>query len=410
MLLLIALVSFASLLVVWVAYPLMMGALAKRRHSTLAQPGATEPTVSIIIATRDYETAIRHRLDDCLSSYDPEKLDCVIAVDRLSTGTAEESGLVAAGRTMLANGRCTVVIGDEPGGKAATLNAAVRASRGEILVFTDTHQRFGADAVRHLIAALRDPRVGASSGCLELNCSDRQSLMHRYWNYERWLRECEARTHSPVGVTGAIWALRRSLWTPLPSDLILDDVYAPMKVVLRGYRVAFAERARALETRRPDAMQEYRRKVRTLTGVIQLCVWLPALLAPGRNPIWAQFVFHKLLRLLTPYWLLAILVWVASLAAPWAAAHPLELLALVTAGAIGAHYVGDAGGWRSRVRQGIASLLLLQAAVVVATVNGVRRRWDVWRPNEAADSIANAGELGPGAEARTRPPKYVERA
>ena len=60
------------------------------------------------------------------------------------------------------------------------------------------------------------------------------------------------------------------------------------------------------DIRRFAAGQEYRRKVRTLTGVIQVCAWLPKVLDPIANPIWLQFVFHKLLRLLTPY--LAVLV------------------------------------------------------------------------------------------------------
>jgi cellulose synthase/poly-beta-1,6-N-acetylglucosamine synthase-like glycosyltransferase len=381
MLSLIALVSLAFLLVVWVIYPLVMAALAMRRSATTAPSTAPDSTVSIIIATRDYEAVIRDRLADCAAcAYEREKLDVVIAIDRLSVGANAHELSPGDGR-MLADGMCTVVMGDEPGGKAATLNAAVRAARGEILVFTDTYQRFEPHTVRHLVAALEDPQVGASSGSLELDCSGRsRSLADRYWSYERWLRRCEARAHSPVGVTGAIWALRRSLWRALPPNLILDDVYAPMQVVLRGYRVAFAEHARAIETRRPGVTQEYRRKVRTLTGVIQLCIWLPAVLVPVRNPIWVQFIFHKLLRLLTPYWLLAILVWAGSLVMPWLAANPLGALGLVITGSIGGYYAGkSAGGLLRSVREGVASVVLLQVAVVVATVNGVRRRWDVWR-------------------------------
>src|SRR5205814_2287338 len=125
-----------------------------------------------------------------------------------------------------------------------------------------------------------------------------------------WLRRCEAQVHSCVGVTGAVYAMRRKLWSPLPAGLINDDVYIPMRMVLAGYRIAFADDAHAVETRRPTAQQEYTRKLRTLTGVLQLCAWLPELLVPHRNPIWPQFVIHKLLRLLTPYCLLGIAVWI----------------------------------------------------------------------------------------------------
>jgi hypothetical protein len=238
----IALISFGSLLVVWVAYPLVMSALAALavlRSQRGDPPDVRVPTVSIVIATRDDAAAVQRRVDDCARySYDPAKLEVVVAIDRsVGKETVESVRHAVAG--------CTLVIGDRPGGKSATLNAAVNAARGEVLVFTDTHQRFESDAIHHLVTALADPRVGASSGSLELGSGvGPRTLADRYWSYERTLRRNESRVHSPVGVTGAIWALRRSLWTPLPEHLILDDVYAPMRVVLRGCRVSFSERAR----------------------------------------------------------------------------------------------------------------------------------------------------------------------
>jgi hypothetical protein len=181
-----------------------------------------------------------------------------------------------------------------------------------------------------------------------------------------------------VGVTGAIYAMRRPLWQPLPAGLILDDVYAPMRLVLDGWRVGFTDKARAHDTRRFAAGQEYKRKVRTLTGVIQVCAWLPGILNPLRNRIWLQFVFHKLLRLLTPYLaaLAAVsMLWVAGttvVASPaggrllGGAAMALVLLCLVP------HV-------RRALRAQLAWGFAMQSSIVVATVNGVRGRWDVWQ-------------------------------
>jgi hypothetical protein len=180
-----------------------------------------------------------------------------------------------------------------------------------------------------------------------------------------------------VGATGAIWAMRRTLWAPLPPGLILDDVYAPMRVVLAGHRVAFVDDARAVDVRSVERASEYRRKVRTLTGNIQLCVWLPRLLVPLRNPIWLQFVFHKLLRLLTPYWLIIVLAWGVAAALQRTGAYPavaaLGALALVVA------LLAPRARPFLIVRQAAVWGLVLQAAIVVATMNGFRRRWDVWR-------------------------------
>jgi cellulose synthase/poly-beta-1,6-N-acetylglucosamine synthase-like glycosyltransferase len=283
---------------------------------------------------------------------------------------------VAAPASLAIGPNVHVVSGDQPGGKAATLNAAVRAARGDLLLFTDTQQRFEPEAVRRLALAFADERVGAASGRLELSESARRSPIGRYWSYERWLRCSEATVSSCVGATGAIWAVRRSLWNPLPPSLILDDVYAPMRVVLAGWRVAFVDDARAVDVRRVSPGLEYQRKVRTLTGVLQLCCWLPQLLVPGRNPIWAQFVFHKLLRLLTPYWLIGLAMWGLWLVVGW-----IETNLIVTAIPVFTLAALSAVR-RSRVarmmRHAIMWGVSLQAALVVATINGLRRHWDVW--------------------------------
>ena len=389
MLRVVAVASIRSLLAVWFGYPLVMAGLAARRRGGGPSPTddgpaalpekALEPMVSVILATRDDEVAVRSRIADCLrSNYPAEKLEVVVGVDRRCPEAIAARYVSRVATSASPDGRCTIVLGDEPGGKAATLNAAVRAARGDVLVFTDTHQRFEPDAIAHLVAALRQPGVGATSGSLELPRSNGSSpaLIRRYWALERWLRRCEARVHSSVGVSGAIWALRRSLWSPLPADLILDDLYTPMRTALSGYRVAFAESARAIETRCTRVGHEYRRKVRTLTGVIQLCAWQPAVLVPVRNPIWLQFVAHKLLRLLTPYWVMAIGTWAGSGTVRWLAANP-RVMAGVAPAVVAAGYTQPV-----IVRQlwgGLACAVAIQAAVVVAAANGIRRRWDVWR-------------------------------
>ena len=108
--------------------------------------------------------------------------------------------------------------------------------------------------------------------------------------------------------------MRRELFRPIPRGTILDDVYWPMQVALQGYRVVHDDRAHAFD-RLPDRTRdEFRRKVRTLSGCLQLTARLPAVLSPWRNPAWLQFVSHKLLRLLAPWGLLVLLV--TSLLAP----------------------------------------------------------------------------------------------
>ena len=372
MLSLAALVSLACILAVWGLYPALVGlaaAVMRRGEPRDAGALAEPPRVTAIVATRADASAVRERVDDLLrSEYPASMLDVVVAYDdRATEPMATWSGAEAA--------RVRVVRGDQPGGKAAALNAGVRAARGEVLVFADSGQRFGPDAVALLVRSLLRPGVGAVCGRLELAEGTKAPALplRIYWALERWLRRREADVHSAVGVTGAIYALRRELWTPLPAGLILDDLYVPMRLVLRGHRIAFVDEARAYETRATTDGNEYRRKVRTLTGVLQLCAWLPQTLTPLRNPVWFQFVTHKLLRLLTPYWLLVCVVW--AIVAVGQRIGPAWLLA-ATAGFVAALQL------RSRpfraLRSAVVSGILVQVAAVRATANGARGRWDVW--------------------------------
>jgi len=368
----IAAFSILALLLVWFAYPAVVWALGRPFRRARSKATQRVPRVSVIIASRDDADAVQQRVRDALrAEYPPELLEVVVARD-----TAHEYRDSIA--VPEAANRLVVIMGDAPGGKGCSLNAAVRASSGDVLVFTDTAQRFATDAIAKLVDALDDTRLGAVSGALRIGTDARaRSIAELYWRFERWLRRAEADVHSTVGVTGAIYAMRRSLWRPLRDGVLCDDLYIPMELVLRGHRIGFCADAEAIDERRFAAPQEYARKVRTLTGVLQVCVWLPAVLLPFRNPIWAQFVCHKLLRLLTPY-LVLVAVASAALAAALAVAQRAGAAAtLLVIAALGVPLLLWAIS--RRARSALAMGVAMQAAVVRATWHGLRGEWDVWR-------------------------------
>jgi biofilm PGA synthesis N-glycosyltransferase PgaC len=183
--------------------------------------------------------------------------------------------------------------------------------------FCDARQRVAPDALRALCSCLADPTVGAVSG--ELSIGDARGP-GMYWRYEKAIRAAEGRLGSVPGATGARFAIRRRLWRALPPDCLLDDVFTPMQIMLRGYRVGFEPSARVFDEE-VDLGGEFNRKARTLAGNFQLLRELPELLDPRRNRIFVQFLSHKLLRLACPYALVTLLgsnlVLVATLAPPW---------------------------------------------------------------------------------------------
>lgn len=351
----------------WLLYPLAMRAVAAVRPAPVRDDPAVWPSVSVVLASRATAPEIVARVDDVRRSHYPGPLDVYVALDHAIAGSLD-----AVRRAV--GPAATVLCGDAPGGKATALNAGVRASTAEILVFTDTHQRFARDAVRTLVASCVGGPYVAVSGMLDLPPATARSPIGRYWRIERQLRADEARMHSAVGVSGSIWALRREMWQPLPPDCILDDLHTPMRVVLAGGRVGFEPGAVAHDVREATANVEFQRKVRTLTGNFQLMAYLPGVLVPFRNPIWAQFVSHKVLRLLTPWLLMA-----AGLSGGWIllARFPRSALGLALAAAAVAGALVVLGFGR-RMLAVLRWLGLMQLAILAASWNGITNRWDVW--------------------------------
>src|SRR5262249_30716658 len=196
----------------------------------------------------------------------------------------------------------------EKTGKAACLTAGCAAATGEVLVFADVRQTWAPDALLLLLENFADPEVGAVTGDLVLERSPGVLAgVGAYWSFEKWLRRQESRVWSMVGATGAISAVRRDLFPGVPAGTILDDVYWPLRVAMGGRRVVMEPRAHAYDRLPPHAGAEFRRKVRTLSGNLQLMTLLPSALLPWRNPVWLSLMSHKLLRLLVPWLLLALL-------------------------------------------------------------------------------------------------------
>lgn len=310
--------SASCIFYVYVGYPLALAAWTRLARRPLAARKVDDdsalPAVSVLLAVRNEAPRLAARLDNLLAlDYPRDRLEIVVVSNGSNDGTS----------TVLAPYADRVVsIALHAPGKAGALNVAVAAASHDVLVFADARQRFAPDALRRLVEPLADPAVAGVTGELVIDTErarvDEASPVGEgvglYWRYEKWLRRNESAVHSVLGATGAIYALRRSAWTPLPLDTLIDDVLAPMRAVLAGGRIVFAPDARAFDQASPDAATEGRRKRRTLAGNYQL-LWLePRLLLPVVNPVWVQFVSHKVGRLLVPYALLALLAANVSLA------------------------------------------------------------------------------------------------
>lgn len=337
--------------------------------------GAFTPPISVVIVVRNEEKMVESKLQNLLSlDYPTDQLQIIVVSDSSNDRTDEIL------RQYAGDARVLAVLNQLRRGKAAGLNDALEVAQGEIVVFADARQKIEPAAVRLLAENFQDPDVGCVSG--ELMLGDPQSGetakgLGLYWRIEKKIREWESASGSVVGATGALYAARRHLLTPVPAGTILDDVYLPMHIVRQGKRVVFDQRARAWDTPDLGVGREFSRKVRTLSGNYQLVQFAPWLL--GReNPIRFEFISHKLLRLAVPVALAALLVVGALLKAPlyrvfFFAQVIFYALSLISLGRLAKR------GILARVADAAATFVLLNVAAAVALANFVSGKRAAWR-------------------------------
>ncbi len=318
MLVLLFWLSLGAVGYAYLGYPLLLrglnailrrGAAAADELPRSASGASDAPSVSFVLVACDEADRIADRLRNLAACVYPGEREIVLVCDGCRDATAERARQADAGIPL------RLVEQSERRGKAAGLNLAAAAASGEILVFADARQRFDGEAVARLVAPLRlDPAVAGVSGSLEIEPSSEGAAtgIDAYWRLEKFLRREEALLDSVIGCTGAIYALRRSAYEPIPDDTLIDDVVVPMQALVRGGRILFEPAAKAYDPQTLAPERERRRKVRTLAGNYQMLFRYPGWLLPWRNRCWWQLVSHKYSRLAGPF-LLAI-CFIASVA------------------------------------------------------------------------------------------------
>ena len=302
-----ATVALGFLAYTYFGYPLLLALFARLWPWRPAPVEGWEPMVSVCVSAYNCEAYVDAKLRSLLAlDYPANKLEILIYSDGSSDGT---DAIVAIWAQK--DPRVRPLRGATRTGKPTALNCMRDQSTGEVLLLTDMRQSVDPGALRAMLRLLAAPQVGCVTGNLVLEGGAGSGV---YWRYDKWIRKQESRLGSVVGMTGALSILRRIDLGPLPADLILDDVWIPMKLRLRGARVLFAEDAIAHDEAFSDE-REFGRKVRTLAGNYQLFSRLPLLLLPFVNPSWFETISHKVARLLCPWFLVALLLTCATAAA-----------------------------------------------------------------------------------------------
>ncbi len=360
----------------YAGFPLLVALRALLFPRPVAE-GPDQPPVTLVVAAHNEEAVIARKIENSLTlDYPADRLTIIVASDGSDDDTVAVARSVESGR---------VIVMELPrAGKNATLNAAVDRADGEILLFTDADTMLEPDALSMLVRCFSDPEVGGVGGDYRHTDGEGRSAGEgAYWSFDRRLRQLQARSGTMTSAGGGIFAIRRSLFRPIPSG-VSDDFYTSVQVPAGGKRLVFESRSVAYGPIAVTQAAEFQRKVRIISTGLRGVLSVRRALDPRTHGFFAvQLLTHKGLRRLMAFPLVAL--YAASLRARTAGGL-YRVAALLQTGLYGAGLAGwllrghPAG--RSRLLALPAYFAMVNVASVVAVwklLSGARE--DVWVPD-----------------------------
>ncbi len=264
-----------------------------------------EPTVTFLITAYNEEKNLREKLENTLAlDYPRDRLEILVASDGSTDQTDEiVRGYAERGVSLhRVEGRV---------GKTETQNQAMKAAKGEIVIFSDATTKYRTDAIRKLVRNYSDPSIGAVSGRYEyVNPKGAPVGIGTilFWKYENSIKSRQVRINTVTGCCGCIYSVRKDLYEPLPRDII-SDLVEPLKILAKGYRIAFEPEAVAYEETTETSKQEFSMRVRVISRGMNGLWYMRELFNPFRYGfISFQLFSHKVLRWMIPFWLLLLLL------------------------------------------------------------------------------------------------------
>jgi cellulose synthase/poly-beta-1,6-N-acetylglucosamine synthase-like glycosyltransferase len=294
-------VSAGVIVYSYAIYPLLLALVPVRRCKELPEP--TEwPFVSMLISVYNEEKHITQRIENLLAlDYPPDKIEILIGSDGSTDGTNELVRRFNDPRVRLHEF-------EQRSGKPSVLNRLIPQTRGELLAFSDANALFATDALQKLARHFRDPRIGGVCGRLLFHGETSETDEGPYWKLETYLKTRESALDSCLGANGAIYAVRKSCWPGIPDNTFVDDFVIGMRVREQGVRVVYDREAVATEELPQSVGHEMTRRIRIGAGDFQALFLCWRSLLPWRGFHSLAFWSHKVLRWLSPFFMVAALI------------------------------------------------------------------------------------------------------
>jgi cellulose synthase/poly-beta-1,6-N-acetylglucosamine synthase-like glycosyltransferase len=296
--------SVAALAYTYVGYPLLLLMLSRIRGHKVLTASCT-PSITIIITAYNEERDLAAKLNNTLElDYPKDKLEIIVASDCSSDATDSIA-------TSFSDRGVRLHRQTQRLGKTAAQNAAVELASGEVILFSDATTLYRPNVLKTMVRNFADPSIGCVAGQLIYVDPSNSGVGHgavSYWSYEVFLKQHESQVRSLIGVSGCLYAVRRSAYVPLYHEACSDFIIAT-KMVEQGLRAVYEPAAICEEQTNRRADKEFAMRVRVITQTYNDLWRHRHMMNPLRGGIYAvELLSHKVMRYMVPVFLLLILV------------------------------------------------------------------------------------------------------
>ncbi len=280
----------AGLILLYLLYPVWLMLLKRLDFPDLPQQGKGINAVSVILLTYNGSAHIRQKVNFLrkeLALFDQAEL---IIIDDCST---DNTSVLLQEWADLPGVR--VVMKSRHGGIPDSMNLGVRLATHEFIIFCDQRQHLSENFAGKLLKPLLHDHVGAVSACIANR--DRQQHFSLLRWHENYLKLLENRAGALIGVYGPCYAIKKQVFTPIPEDIILDDLFLSLHI-LKDHSIVFEPECEILEDH-ATGLFDYHRARRYLRGLLQLLFRRNLFTELGTRTC-SMVLWHKYLRLLLP--------------------------------------------------------------------------------------------------------------
>lgn len=300
----------------YVGYGLLLYILVRikrlfvKRKDTPTLSDEELPHLTLMICAYNESSVVAEKMLNCQQlDYPASKLHIMWVTDGTSDNTND---LLRAYKDEHKDTLLEVVFSPERRGKTAALNHGMQSVATDLVAFTDANTMLAPASMRVIAQAFTDATVGCVSGEKRVTSANADDTTGKseglYWRYESTLKKLDSELCSTMGAAGELFAIRTSLFEDMPTDTLLDDFILSMRIVKRGYRIAYTDTAYAIEHGSANLTEESKRKQRIAAGGLQSIWRLRSLLLPYPRPmVTFQYISHRVLRWsITPIALVAL--------------------------------------------------------------------------------------------------------